>query len=150
MKKQDQASSLFLLALSAGICLFSVQLPVGSWREPGPGFLPLGSGLFLGSLSLILFSQALRRKPSKGEGAWFPKRVWKLLLILILLLGYAFSMEVLGFLIGTFLLLLLLFRIVEPQRWAVSFGGGALTSSLAYAIFEWWLRVRLPKGFLGF
>jgi len=71
-------------------------------------------------------------------------------LVLAVLLAYTAFLEVLGFLLATFLLLLFLFRGIEPQRWVVSIGGSALTSFITYALFELWLKTQLPKGFIGF
>jgi len=66
------------------------------------------------------------------------------------LFWYAIFLEILGFLMVTFLLLIFLFRGIEPQRWLVSVGGSALASLICYAIFELWLKTQLPKGILGF
>ncbi len=43
--------------------------------------------------------------------------------------AYAFCLEILGFLVSTFLLLVFLFRAgMEPQRWLVAIGGSAIAS----------------------
>ncbi|MCX5910149.1 MAG: tripartite tricarboxylate transporter TctB family protein, partial [Deltaproteobacteria bacterium] len=125
--------------------------PLGSWRDPGPGLLPLGSGIFLGILSGIVFFQSRMRDEDQPRGSWYSKEKWKsLLLILAVLFGYAFVLDYLGFLVSTFILLLVLFRFVEPQKWFVAIGGSALASITCYVVFELWLKTQLPRGILGF
>ena len=152
MKNKDQMSSLVWLLAAIYICFESFRLPIGSWRDPGPGLLPLGSGLFLGILSIILFLQA-SLNPSKEPGdSLFPRKTWrKLILCLVALLGYALTLQVLGFLVTTYIFLFLLFRFgIETQSWVISLGGSALASLLCYGIFELWLKTQLPKGIIGF
>jgi hypothetical protein len=76
---------------------------------------------------------------------------WKrIAAVLLALLIYAATMDSLGFLLGTFLLLIFLFRLAEPQRWAVALGASAFISLAAYGLFEKWLRTQLPRGIWGF
>ncbi len=151
MKKYDQISSLVWLTFAVYILVESLRLPLGTWRDPGPGFLPLGSGIFLGILSGIAFFQAHRRAADGSRGSWISPERWKsLLLILAALFGYALVLDALGFLVSTFILLLVLFRFVEPQKWLVAIGGSALASILCYVVFELWLKTQLPRGILGF
>jgi len=151
MKNYDRISSLVWLIFALYISIESLQLPLGSWRDPGPGFLPLGSGIVLGILSCTCYLRAQRRDSKENQKHWYSGGRWKnLILVLAVLLAYTAFLEVLGFLLATFLLLLFLFRGIEPQRWVVSIGGSALTSFITYALFELWLKTQLPKGFIGF
>ena len=151
MKRYDQISGLVCLCIALLICFKSSQLPIGSWRDPGPGFLPLGSGIFFGLLSVALYFQGRIRKLEETEQLWFPKRKWKtLILVLAATFGYAIFLEILGFIFSTFLLLFFLLKVIEPQRWIVAIGGGVFGSLSAYALFGLLLRVQLPKGFIGF
>jgi putative tricarboxylic transport membrane protein len=76
--------------------------------------------------------------------------IWKSLLVILgVLFGYALFLDFLGFLVSTFLLLVMLFRLVEPQRWVVAIGGSALASIASYIVFEVWLKTQLPKGIFG-
>lgn len=151
MKKNDEISSLVWMSLAAYICIESIRLPVGSWRDPGAGFFPLLSGIFLGFLSGLAFVKARLQKQKESGETWYSKDKWKSLIsVLVVLFGYAFLLEIFGFLLSTFLLLIFLFRGIEPQRWVVAIGGSALASILSYAVFQLWLKTQLPKGILGF
>jgi len=151
MKKQDEISSLVWFVFALYICLESLRLPLGSWRDPGAGFLPLGSGIILGFLSLICYLQSRLMKASRMEKSWIPKERWKnLIAVLIALLGYALVFETLGFIISTFILILILLRSVKPLKWMMAIGGSAVASLACYALFQMWLKVQLPKGIIGF
>ncbi len=151
MKRYDQISAIFWVLFATYICVESLRMPLGTWRDPGPGFLPLGSGLILGALSLVCYLQARLRKSEEPEDPWYPREKGKnLILALVALFAYVIFLEALGFLLGSFLLLLFLFRGIESQKWMVSIGGSALASFLCYVVFQLWLQTQLPKGVLGF
>lgn len=150
--RNDRTSSLVWLGFAFLICIESLRLPLGSARDPGPGFLPLLVGVILAGLSVICFLQA-RGGPSDGlKGSWYSPRRWKHLLgILSSLVVYALVLDILGFLISTFLLLSVLFRLgLGSKKWIWSTGGALVASLSCYVVFELWLRTQLPKGILGF
>ncbi len=154
MKKYDQMSSLVWLAFAIYICIASSRLSFGSFDRPGPGFLPLLVGIFLGIFSIIAFLQAYMSSDATDESttSWYPQERWKKLIgVLAVMFLYAICLEFIGFLITTFLLLLFLFRFgMESQRWLVAIGGSAVASFCSYAVFELWLKTQLPKGLFGF
>jgi len=152
MKKADQWSGLILLILSGLICWGSLFLPYGNIRNPGPGFYPLWLGIILGAMSVGLIWKTSRQK----EGARTLRDIlaekvrWeKVLWVLITLVLYAALMDFLGFLIATFLLMAFLLRFIEPQPWRTVFLWTLVGSLGSYLIFEMWMKLRLPKGFLG-
>ena len=152
MKKYDQISSFVWLAFAIYICIESIRLPLGSFRDPGPGFLPLLVGLILAALSVVCFIQARAAESTDQKGSWYSQERRKnLIWILLALFAYALVLDILGFLISTFLLLSFLFRFgMEPQKWFWAIGGSVIASLSCYVVFELWLRTQLPKGILGF
>jgi len=104
----------------------------------------------MGVLSFVAYLKALR---TQGEdiGPWYSREKWKKVLwILVIITAYAFVLERVGFVVSTFLLLFVLFRVVEGQRWGLAVGGSLAVAVLAYGIFDRWLKLQLPKGFWGF
>jgi putative tricarboxylic transport membrane protein len=151
MKKCDQWSGLFLLVVAALICWGSLRMPFGSLRSPGPGFFPFWLGILLGAMSLGLVAESTLAGTGKEIREIVQERVrWhNVFLVLIALILYGGLLDFIGFVIGTFLLMILLLRYVEPQAWRAVIGwalGGTLG---AYAIFDIWMKLRLPKGILG-
>jgi hypothetical protein len=59
-------------------------------------------------------------------------------------------LERLGFVLTTFLLLSFLLGLIEGTHWGKSFGVAGAAALGSYAIFELWLKIRLPHGIFGF
>jgi putative tricarboxylic transport membrane protein len=149
MRQLGTAVVLLVLGL-AGI-IEARKLPFGSVATPGPGFFPLclAAGFSLVALALVIRSRGER----EGEGAApliLPGRRDKVIAAIVTLVAYALVLEWLGFIAATFLLMLVLFRAVEPQRWIVALGGAAACALLSHLVFRIWLGVRLPRGPWGF
>jgi len=150
MRKAYIIANLVWLALAAAICTESIRLKVGSFQMPGPAFLPFFAGALLGILSLISLVQTWREKETQEAGPWGGTPFLKLALLLGVLFIYTALLEVLGFVLGTFLLLLFLFRVVEPVGWKTVILVTVLTMGGTYLLFGILIESSLPKGFLGF
>ena len=152
MKKCDQWSGLFLLVVAALICWGSTRMPYGSLHNPGPGFFPLWLGIILGAMAVALIAESsVHADEGKNMREIVREDVrWRnVFLVLGALVLYGGLLDVIGFLIGTFLLMILLLRYVEPQAWRAVIGWALGGTVGAYAIFEIWMKLRLPKGILG-
>jgi len=150
--RKEEGSSLVWLGLAVLICIGSLRLSLGSFQNPGPGFFPFIAGLVLGTLAATVFFQARRAAAGARETSkplWTsPSGVKKVVLTTMVLLGYALSMNYLGFLISTFLFLTFLLRTIEPQRWGMVILESLLASGISYLVFEIWLQAQLPRGIL--
>ena len=149
MKKYSILPALFWVGLSVFVMIFSYRMGLGGFHNPGPGLMPFLLGVFLLPISLyLLISPALR----KGERDEAPEEEQsrtnyrQIGLILISLFVYAFLLERLGFLITTFIFLVLLFRSVG-NRWRTVLAASTLTVLAAYFVFTFF-GVRFPEGVL--
>ena len=79
-----------------------------------------------------------------------PESWKKVALALTALLAYWLVLEHLGFLITTYLLLLFLLRVIEPQKWLLAVATALIATTFSYALFNLWLKVQMPNGILGF
>ncbi len=150
MRRAYLIANLVWLALAGAVCAESLRLRVGSFHAPGPAFLPFFAGALLGILSLISLVQTWREKEAGGTGPWRGTPFVKLGLLLGILFLYTALLNVLGFILGTFLLLLFLFRVVEPVGWKTVIMVTVLTMGGTYLLFVILIESTLPKGFLGF
>ena len=142
----DRVSGLFWLAVAIFVAVQSVALKLGTLNRPGPGFFPFWGAVILGVLSFVLLvGSRPRRAPESASGV----RSWTLLVVAGALLGYVALLEVLGFVVVTFLFLLLLFRLVH-KGWTVSGLSALAGAGACYALFQLWLRTQLPRGPFGF
>jgi putative tricarboxylic transport membrane protein len=142
--------NIFWLVLSTAVCVESWSLKVGGLHNPGPGFLPFYTAILLGFLALISLLQTLKESEGSASKIWGGIQFGKLAILLGALFLYVFLLDWLGFLLGTFLLLLVLFRIVEPYGWKTILLSSLLTIGGMYLFFVILLESRLPRGFLGF
>ena len=152
MKRLGSYCSLFWLFFSLLICREAFRLKLGVLTKPGPGFFPFSLGLVMGILALIALYQSMGKRREEGEKSE-PKgslRWWNIVIILAALVAYAFFLETIGFLISTFLLITLLLKVVEPQRWSTALVGGLITALASTLVFNVLLRAQIPTGFLGF
>ena len=151
MKTYDRWSSLFCLAFSLIVLIESLRLGTGTLQDPGMGFMAFGSSGLLGILSLVLFLQTVFKSEKSKTEPLFSGYLWKrVLFVLIALLIYAKLMPVVGYLIGTFLLMSLLFWIVKAQKWWWVLVSSFLTTLATYYVFSIWLNCQFPEGLLGF
>ncbi len=152
MKKADQWSGILLLVIAGFICRGSLSLSYGHIHNPGPGFYPFWLGIILGAMAMGLVLKTTRQKEgARALRAILSEKVrWeKVLFVLIALILYGYLMNFLGYLIVTFLLLAFLLRFIEPQPWRSVIGWTLVGSLGSYLVFEVWMKLRLPKGFLG-
>ena len=121
-------------------------------NRPGPGFFPFYLALAFSLVSLALIFHSLRPPASEQAAPQVSAktaRVEKVVATLLGLIIYAFALEWLGFLFSTFILMLFLFKAVDPLAWPAAIGGSLATSLLSYVVFKIWLQVSLPTGLLG-
>ena len=134
-----------LLALS--VAAESGRLGFGTFGRPGPGFLPFLAGICLAVLAGAGLIQTVLKKPVAEAGGGFRAAdILRIGLVAAVLFVYVFLWDVLGFLASTFLLLLFLFRCVEPLRWRTVFVASGLTLAFTYILFSVLLGARLPAG----
>jgi len=149
MRNSDLWSAGVLLLFGLLASFEARQLTVGEPGKPGPGFFPffLAVALSLVALALVVRSVRNAREPTAVlRGPEAPLRRGSVAWTLVGLFAYAFVLEGLGFLLATVLLMLFLFRAVDPLRWPAAVGGSLATSLLSYALFKFGLGVRLPPG----
>jgi hypothetical protein len=152
MKKADQWSGLVLLVIAGCICWGALSLSYGHIHNPGPGFYPLWLGIILGAMAMgLILKTTWQREGAKALRAILSEKVrWeKVLFVLMALILYGCLMNFLGYLIVTFLLMAFLLRFIEPRPWKAVIGWTLIGAVGSYLVFEVWMKLRLPKGFLG-
>jgi len=155
MERYDRMGSFFWLGLGAAICIGSIQIRLGSFHRPGPGFMPFLSGASMMLFGVILMVSTLRRADNeKGETKdtklWTKQNWMGFCLTLLALFGYALLMDFLGFYTTTFLFLFFLFKLTEPKKWLMPLVLAGASAVLSYLIFSVWLMSQFPGGLFGF
>jgi putative tricarboxylic transport membrane protein len=151
MNRIDRVSSIVWLVVSIAIVGGSLSYALGTLSSPGPGFLPLTCGMIMTGLSLVVYVQAVwkgkKEAEKQGETFW-TSRSPKLAAALVILLAYSFLLEILGYVLMTFIFLLFVLKVVEPTPWRTAITEAVLATVISYAVLELWLKVPLPLGVL--
>jgi putative tricarboxylic transport membrane protein len=154
MRSVKICSSLFWLLFSVVMSREAFRLPLGQMRDPGAGFFPLMIGLLMGVLAIIALLQSLKEKkksPASSEPCAAERfRWWNLVVIVAALVAYALTLTTVGFLINTFLFMLLLLKVIDPQNWRKSLLASLITAVVSELFFNVLLGAQIPTGILGF
>jgi hypothetical protein len=151
MRHPDQYASIFWFLLGGAVTISSFYYGVGSFSTPGPGFITFFAGAILTLLSLILLISSVNKEGRQSLGMlWEGRQAGKAFYILGLLVAYMFLVTPLGFLIGTFFLLLFLFRVQGTYSLKKVILLSTVSTIVSFIIFDQWLGVQLPRGFMGY
>jgi hypothetical protein len=153
--KKDEATVGIVILIFGGITtLLSLRMPIGTFRTPGTGLFPLLLGIILMILSgFFLLNLLLRKEKELGkkevpvEAA--PGSLKPVILFLGMMALAALSFNSLGYPLVAFLLMVALLKILEMKRWPVNILWSLATAAASYFLFVQWLKIPLPKGWLG-
>jgi len=149
MKRKETVTLCIWLAFCLFVCIESLRLGVGSFKMPGPGFIPFGASLFTGLIALSLLLIGKAKRTIRETAPFFQGgRVIKVLYMVCALFLYPFFLSQLGFFLCTLFFAGFSLKMIEPQRWRtvlVISIGAAIT---CYLLFDVFLRIQLPKGIL--
>jgi hypothetical protein len=151
IKQIRKVEGFFWIGIGVLICLLAWKSKLGSFREPGPGFVAFISGLFVSMVGLVMGLSEFLSKTSLRSSTDFNQRFsiasWpRLIYTMMLLLSYGLLLNTLGYILTTFLVMWGLFYNREKNR-LVSSGLASLASvGGTYLVFEVWLRCQFPRG----
>ena len=145
MARADVVAAVGVILLAALAAYEAGKLPLGTVSNPGPGFLPWWAALTLGVLALLRLAQAWVARPAPDAGGP-ERRVVAVAALVVALVAYVALLELLGYPLSTFLLVLFVLRLVEPRRWPVALGVAAAAAVGSFVVFAVWLKVPLPPG----
>ena len=139
-----------LLAFAGYIFVTASTLPFGTIRVPQTAFFPKSLAVLLAIFAVVLLTRALAGSDALRGAERIETEGWiRIGITLAALAGFAFALEPLGFLLTTFLLMIVLLRAIEAQKWRKVVVVALATALISYAIFFWLLGVPLPAGLLG-
>ena len=139
------------IAVGMTLCILALKFNLGSFHEPGPGFVVFLSGLLISTTGLIMIiSKAfLKRKSQTSPEAFSTFQVvqsQRLMYTVGLLFGYTLFLNTLGYVLATFLLMWSMVFDWKKKNWTSSVLFSLITVIISYLMFEIWLRCQLPRG----
>jgi putative tricarboxylic transport membrane protein len=149
MRAADTLAALFWLAIALGAVASGWDLRLGRLSDPGSGFMIFWVGIVMTLLCVAALAAAMRQSAGAGIASlWSGLRWYYVPYVVVLLALYAYLLPTLGFPLITVLLLLVLFKTIEPQGWAAAVIGALAFTGVSYLIFARWLGTQLPAGTL--
>jgi uncharacterized membrane protein len=144
------ASSAFFMIGLYGL-IFSIQLPMGKWREPGPGVFPLALSILLCFFGVLWFA---RGKGKRGEvSAYRIGAIGKLstpLKIVGATTALVIAWDCLGYLLASSFYVFFLFFGVSRYKCVTAIGLAVAIGVGSWLFFHKLLAVQLPAGLLPF
>lgn len=151
MTRFDRMSSLFWIGIGFFICIESMRIGAGSLLNPGPGFFPLGSGIFIGIFGVIILIFTFKPPQEKKAVFWQPgTQRGRIISTVVSILGYAFLIDILGFHLVTLLWMGWVCWRIGDMGWKGVMLTSLVTTFLSYLLFEHYLGIHFSKGALGF
>jgi putative tricarboxylic transport membrane protein len=153
MKKAEMITGVVLLVLSGFVIWGASQMPPSATFGPGAGFLPFWLGVLLAILATILFVSAKRRQATeKDSESVFPGKqaLFAIAAVLGGLAGYILLIDVLGYLVDTFLFVMFLVKVVEREPWPLTLKLAVATTAGLFITFQILLKITLPSNMFGF
>jgi hypothetical protein len=143
----DRVSAGILVLFSLFVIWESRHLPLGTFRQPGPAYVPILLASLLLIFAVILVFTA-GRAPSLSSLRWSE---WRHALAILLTCVFAvFAIERLGYRLTVLLALVFLVKGVEKRGWVSSLAFAFGMAFGSFYLFYTVLRVPLPQGPLGF
>lgn len=142
----DRLAGAGLALLALGVIWENRKLPMGTFHEPGPGYMPLLLAILLLFFSILILAAA-GGTPRLEAMAWTEWRHAAAILGVCFFAGLA--LERLGFRLTIVVALAFLLKIVERKGWVAT---AAFSLGMAFGtffLFETVLRVPLPRGPFG-
>jgi len=151
MKQVGTKEGWVWIIIGGAICFLSWRIRLGSFREPGAGFVAFASGIALIVIGTIMalsktFSKLSSDSDHGKDRPFFKPPKLPVVYTVLVLVGYGLVMDLLGYLMTTFLAMFALFYDRGTNRFLPSALASLLTVVSTYLIFETWLRCQLPRG----
>jgi len=133
--------------------LLSLKMPIGTFRMAGTGLFPLCLGILLMILSgLFILKLFYGKKTSSAKEktvAELLRSSRQVILFLGVMVLATLTFNTLGYPLTAFLLMAFLLRTLGIKRWIFNLSLSLATSMASYVLFVLWLKIPLPKGWMG-
>ena len=148
VRKADLYVGTIIVCIGLLLAYESLQLPTVEGMLIGPGSLPLGLGICLAVLGLILVLASAMGHTRDKVICW-PQgsELRQIVLVALSFALYIVIVTILGYLISTLLMLIVLIRVMGNFRWRFVIPISLFFTIALYIIFQVWLQISLPYGF---
>jgi hypothetical protein len=137
---KDFWAGVLFIVLGGGACIIALDYSFGSAGRMGPGYFPRALGLLLAGLGAIL---VLRSFKLVGEPISFPTFL-PLGIVLLSVFVFGISVNALGLVVSTILLVLIASIASHEYRWKESVIAALCLAVFVVIAFRYGLKLQLP------
>lgn len=153
-KREEIYVGLGIFLFGAVTVILSLRMDIGTFRSPGTGLFPLILGLLLMFLSAAFVLQQYlkeeKKQTEKTDIITAQTAIKQILLFLGAMVLFTLFLDKLGYLLGSFLLMAGLLWVLKVRPRGKIILISLLTAVASYLLFVKWLKIPLPKGWIGF
>ncbi len=157
MKRANQGLGIGAILLGAAIFLYGrhTGLQTFSGKTPGPGFLPylVAIGIALCGVAILLGSQKLPLQEDSKEklvaGLFLPQELHNFGVVIGVSILVMLGANLLGLLLCMGIGVVLMAKLLGTPSWKTCILVGVASTFTFWLIFDWFLKVPLPRGILG-
>ena len=150
MRKSNRIQACLWAVFGLYVMYEGYLLKLGTGRAPKPGFMIFWVGVVVVVLSALFFIGTFTTPAQECRALWRGVRWFRGAKLMAALFLYVAVFQALGFILSTFLLLLYLFKGLEPQSWRTALLLSAVTVAICYLVFGVFLELQFPPGVLSF
>jgi hypothetical protein len=152
VKRDEMIGGIVLFLFGVVTTFLSLRMEIGTFRAAGTGLFPLALGILLMLLSGAFLLEQFSEKPKTAKierGSGFSQSTLQLILFFGTMALATLFLGKLGYPVVAFLLLMVLFRILGMKHWSSNLLLSFATAAFSYILFARWLKIPLPKGWIG-
>ena len=150
MKKADIGVGIGLIILSAWIFWYSNSYTQATIYYYGPNLFPQILSVGLGICAIILIVNATQGKSLVKEDRIYLHGFVRMVIAIVMCVGYLFLMQLIGFAIGTTVFLFVLMMFIGQKGLIKRITSSVAVSLIVWAIFRYFLIIPLPTGIFEF
>lgn len=148
MKRETIICSFWLL-FAFYLSFESYRLGLTAANRPGPGLFPFIAAAGIGLIATLRWINSVRASaPDENTKSGMAGEGRLVLYVIAGMAAYAFLLDLLGFLLCTFLLVAFYLKFIAARRWPVTLIFAAAVALTSHLFFDVLLKAELPRGLL--
>jgi len=150
LKKVDIGTGIGLIIFSTWIFWYASAYSKATIYYYGPNFFPQAIAIAMCICAITLILNAIRGKSMERSDRIELKGFIRMVIAIVICIGYLFLMQVIGFTIGTCVFLYVLMMFIGQQGLKKRILSSITVSLIVWAIFRYFLVIPLPTGMLAY
>jgi hypothetical protein len=150
VKRADIGAGIGLIVLSAWFFWYANAYRKATIYFYGPNFFPQILAIAMTFCAVILIVRGVQGKVLPQSDRIDLKGFVRMVLAIVICIGYLFLMQVIGFAMGTSVFLFVLMTFLRQQGLIKRIASSISASLIVWAIFRYFLVIPLPTGIFDF